>query len=113
MSGPIGSQQVVRLRAGSVLDGRHGGRARDWNNAQSLTINGVSVQPYATAESTLQAAYIADRLRVIAPAGTDLLETDRVVYDEVTYEVDGSAQSWHGLDGPEHHIELVIKRLAG
>jgi hypothetical protein len=113
MTGPLGSQQITRLRADTVPDGRHGGFYRDWDNAAATTIGGVSVQPYATAESTLEAAYVADRLHVYAPAGTDLQATDRVIYDGTTFEVDGDAQIWHGLAGPAHHVELVIKRLAG
>lgn len=109
----LGAQQVTRLRAVTVGDGRHGGSARDWPNATATVIDGVSVQPFATAESTLDAAYVADRLRVFASPGTDLLPTDRVVFDGVTYEVDGGAQPWHDLAGREDHVELVIKRLAG
>jgi hypothetical protein len=113
MTTALGAQQLIRVRASEVTDGRHGGRARDWKTADTEVIIGCNVQPFATAESTLQAAYVADRLRVFAPPGTDLLPTDRVIYDGVTFEVDGSAQRWHDFSGQEHHIELVIKRLAG
>jgi hypothetical protein len=109
----LGSQKITRVRATDVADGRHGGKARDWKSAEHAVIYGVSVQPFATAESTLQAAYVADRLRVFAPPGTDLLPTDRIIYDGTTYEVDGSAQRWHDAGGADHHLELIIKRLAG
>jgi hypothetical protein len=109
----LGGQEVTRLRAELVSDGRHGGPSRAWAHASSTAITGVSVQPFATAESTIDAAYIADRLRLFAPPGTDIVSTDRIVYDGVTYEVDGNAQPWHDLGGQAHHIELVIKRLAG
>jgi hypothetical protein len=109
----LGAQQITRVRATDLADGRHGGKARDWKTAAAEVIYGVSVQPFATAESTLQAAYVADRLKVFAPPGTDLLPTDRVIYEGTTYEVDGSAQRWQDAGGRDHHLEIIIKRLAG
>lgn len=108
-----GGQQVTRLRADLISDGRHGGLARDWPHAAAEVIDGVSVQPFATAESTLDAAYVADRLRLFAPPEADVASTDRIIYDGVTYEVDGSAQRWYDLAGRADHVEAVIKRLAG
>lgn len=108
-----GAEQITRLRAELVSGGRHGSQARDWANATSATITGCAVQPLMVAESPLDQAFIAQRLQVLAPPGVDLVATDRIVYAEVTYEVDGGAQHWRDQAGRPDHVELVIKRLAG
>lgn len=113
MTAPLGGQQITRLRAPAVSDGRHGGLARDWAAATATDITGVSVQPFATGETTLDQAYIRDRLRVFDSSGTDYEPTDRIVYEGDTYEVDGDPQPWTDLAGRASHVELVIKRLAG
>jgi hypothetical protein len=108
-----GSDHVTVLRA--PLDGtsRYAAQRRDWASATSHTLSGVSVQPMAATEATVDREYTATHLALYALPGADLLAADRVVWRGVTYEVDGPPATWFDLGGVADHVEAVIKRMAG
>lgn len=109
----IGSDTVTRVRAALGAPGRYGAEQRDWSAAATTTISGVSVQPVAATEATVDREYTATHLNLFAPPGTDLLATDRVVWRGVTYEIDGEPATWYDLGGRADHLEAVLKRMAG
>ena len=114
----LGSATITILRAPLVRSARTGEYTRDWDSATSTVVAGCSVQGFLLAEK-LAFEVMADRehakggLRVFAPAGTDVEETDRVVYSGKTYEVFGFPAKWYGFEGDEHHVEFVIRLREG
>lgn len=111
----IGGQTVTRLRAPLVVDVRYGGEHRDWPNAARLDIRGVSVQPHApTAEVDAGREYAETFARLFAPAGTDLVASDRVIVGgALTWELDGDAELWCDETGRPDHVEAILKRRTG
>lgn len=108
-----GSDQVTVLRAPLGDADRYAAQRRGWAAATSAVLTGVSVQPMAASETTVDREYTATRMNLYAPPGADLLATDRVVWQGVTYEVDGPPATWFDLNGVADHVAAVIKRLAG
>lgn len=47
------------------------------------------------------------------PAGADIHATDRIIWRDVTYAVDGDPAAWDDLDGTADHIEVQLRRVTG
>lgn len=108
-----GSDQVTVVRASLDDADRYGAQRRDWADATSTVLTGVSVQPMTATEATTDREYTATRMTLYAPPDADLRATDRVVWRGDTYEVDGPPMTWVDLGGVADHVEAVIKRMAG
>jgi len=84
---------VARQRAQTVDD--HGESIPDWSDAAEAEIDGCIVQPLTGEELLLNRDANKTLLKLWAPAGTDLLRTDRVKVGDHTYEV-SDIQEWSG-----------------
>lgn len=106
----IMQQSVTRLRASRVPDDR-GNQVDDWSTPTTVAIPGCSVQPGVTSEDRLNRDTTLIAYTVIAPAGIDVLSTDRIVYSGQTYEIDGEPERWE--TGILDHTTLYLKRWEG
>lgn len=104
------TQTVVRQRASTTED-VHGNQVPDWNSPTSVTIGGCSVQPGATEEDLGGREAVAIRWTILAPAGVDVLATDRIVVNGVPYSVDGEPARWG--TGVLDHTKIFLKRWEG
>jgi hypothetical protein len=81
------------------------------------TLTRVSLQPLLGTASTEANGADYDRTvtrwRLFAPAGTDLVTTDRIQQGSLDLEIDGEMVTWPGPDGQPHHIEVMLKRFGG
>lgn len=106
---------VIRIRAELITD-RYGNTTtvRDWDNAERVEIDGVSVQPGETVEFTGDRNTIDSLWRVITPRGrdADVERTDRMEVHGVLMEVDGDVARYT-LGGRIHHAEIRLRRLEG
>ena len=109
----IYSSTVTRLRADRLRDDAGLLQpTRDWENATTTEITGVSVQPVTTSETRDAGGVLTtDEWRLYGPRGVkvDLVNGDRVVWDGRTLDVIGEPQSWPGLTSGWHHSEIVLK----
>lgn len=105
----LGSQVVTVLRATATEDD-YGNPVRDWTTAAVVEVRGCSLQPLTGAEVTIGRDTVVPRWRLWAPAGTDLLASDRVRYDGVAYEVDGEPQRWDFP--PLSHVEALLRKAS-
>jgi hypothetical protein len=112
MSTP-GYETVTVLDAPLVTDSRHGTQRRDWTDATETELSGCSVQPWTADEATADREFTATHVRLFAPFGNLPYATSRIVYDGVTYEVDGEPARWRDDAGRPDHVEASLKRLAG
>ena len=48
-----------------------------------------------------------------APAAADIRDTDRIEYEGVTYDIDGSVERWPSPTGRLAHIEARLVRTEG
>ncbi|MFZ3595452.1 hypothetical protein [Streptomyces sp. BH104] len=78
------------------------------------TYTGVSVQPDYSEEATGDRASRVTGLRLITGRGRDidLLATDRVIFNGVTYNVDGEVGRYR-MGGRVHHVEARLILFAG
>lgn len=53
-------------------------------------------------------------VNVLAPAGTAVASTDRVILDDVTYEVVGQPIAWESsLTGRKPGVQIVLRKVVG
>lgn len=115
----LGADWIVVKDAPLVINSRHRNRERDWTAATVTAVSRCSVQPYLSvavgggAEDNEGREFTSTHMRLFAPPDTALSATSRVVYNGVTYEVDGEPARWRDLDGRPSHVEAALKRLAG
>jgi hypothetical protein len=104
----LGPHTVTVLHPTTDTDDGYGNASPDWDTAQQSSVTGCSVQPIPGTENLLDRDTIVSRWQMYAPDGTDLLATDRVVFDGDTYDVDGEVQRW-GFP-PLSHIVCLLRR---
>jgi Phage head-tail joining protein. len=103
---------VTVVRAELVDDG-YGNQVPDWANAARHVVLGCRVQPERGSEYTLDRDAIVTRWRLFAPAAADIRDTDRIEYEGVTYDIDGSVERWPSPTGRLAHIEARLVRTEG
>lgn len=108
----LGGDTIAVYRA-PLVPNRYGAQVRDWANAQMHTADGCQVQPLTATENTVDREYVASHAALFAPYDLDLLATDRVVCNNVTYDVDGEPARWRDDVGAPDHTEAMLKHLAG
>ena len=104
---------VVRQRATTTDDG-HGNLVGDWTTPNELSIAGCRVQPLSSQEvlEHREAGSEVEK-RLLMPPSSDLLTTDRVVFDSVTYEVEGAPLRHRSPTGVAAHDEALLRRFDG
>lgn len=68
------------------------------------------VQIAATAETTDNRDHVASIRVLFAPAGTDVVATDRVQHGDTVYDVDGDPSIYPGVLS---HLEANLRRVTG
>lgn len=102
-----GRRTVYRLRAPLVTDD-YNNQTRDWDNQERTPIHRCDLQPVDGDEVTTDRQATVTRWRFFAPAGTDLLSTDRVEDCGEVYEVDGDVQRWS--TGRRGYVTTLLRR---
>ena len=103
---------VVRLRPAFVDDG-HGNEEPDWGDVDELSITGCRVQPLSSEEVVaFRESGLEVTKRLLAPLGSDVLPTDRIVYGE-TYDVGNEPQGFRSPMGSADHDEILLRRADG
>lgn len=107
-------QVVTRLRA-TTAENRYGDKARQWANPDRLDITGCLVAPRTEGEDTANGREgVIVGLTVYAPAGADVLATDRVEIAGIVHTVEGQPGDWSGgLSAWRPGVEIRLKAVAG
>lgn len=102
----IGVRTVTRIRAPKVdrLKGDASGPPDE------LAIEGCVVMPRSSQEEGKGWVIISGRM-VVAPFGADVLATDRVRVDGVTWEVDGEPGDYENKRGKGKATMFYLKRV--
>lgn len=104
----LGPHRVVVVRAGEA-PGDYGNRTQaDWGNATEATVDGCSVQPVPAPEFSADRSTALTRWQVWAPATADVRATDRIVWNDNTYDVDGDPL--HYDFGAMGHLVINLRR---
>lgn len=108
------SGETVSVLRGNPATDRYNNTVIDWSSPASVDVAGCAVAPRASSEENAGRTAVIVGLSLYAPAGTDILPTDRVVVRGVTYEVDGEPGEWvNPLTGARPGIEVALKRVTG
>jgi len=114
MSKPISfwRQEIKRIRPGTKTS--RGSNVPDWDNTDELTISNCCVQPSDTALSQDgRVIAISEGLTAYLPKDSDVLEGDRIEYDNETYTIDGAPQKRISATGKLDHVQLRLVRWTG
>jgi len=107
----IAIDTVTRVRATTTTDS-HGNEIRSWATATTSDIVGCSMQPEDGSEIILGREEVVSRWQLFLPPNADLLPSDRVRFEGITYEVDGSVQKWPDIGGLGHK-SCLLKLVEG
>lgn len=102
----IATQTVTRLRATDGAPDTHGNVTQTWTD--SLTIEGCEVQPAPGSEYNDGRQTVITRWQWWGPIDADVESEDRIVFDDETFEVDGSVMKWPKV---LPHKTAVLKRV--
>lgn len=107
-------ETVTRLRAPLVTD-RYGSQVRDWANATRTDIPGGGLAPRPAGEEDGQGREgVIIGWTWFAPAGTDILATDRVEVRGEVHQVDGEPADWRSpFTGWHPGIAVNLRRVEG
>jgi hypothetical protein len=103
---------VTVLRAPIVQDD-YNNDVPDWPNATETAVTGCRVQPERGSEYTIDRDAVVTRWRLFGPDGMDIQDTDRIVHQGVTYDIEGSVERWPSPTGALAHIEARLMRVEG
>ena len=108
-------ETVTRLRAGVSVDPYSQEVTEDWSNPSSFDVAGCGFDPGSSGETLdLARNVLITQPKVYAPAGSDIVATDRLVVRGITYEVDGDVAEWRSpFTGWEPGIVVPLKRSEG
>lgn len=105
-------QSVRRIRPG--VKTVRGASVPDWDDTESETITGCSVQPSGTTLSQDgRILGISESFTLYLPPGSDVKEGDRIVYGSDTYVVSGVPRPWVSPTGALDNMQVTIERWAG
>ena len=110
----IANSTVLRLRGTKSQDSWNDS-ATDWSSPGTLIVGNCSVQPLPGDELTLGRESVVSRWTFLSgQAGADIRSSDRIRYDGVDYDIDGSVQKFtdttgNGLD----HLVAILRRVEG
>lgn len=111
----LGQDLVTRLRAPSST-GPDGLPVANWKSAEStwskVDYPGSSFQPLGSTEDVVAQQRTESTHKWFAPAGADVVATDRLRFGGLDYQVDGDPERWR-IGGREHHVEVLCFRIVG
>ena len=86
----------------------------DWNNATTAEITDCSWQPGSTSLSMDgRVLGISDGVTCYCPAGADVQEGDRIMYEGKTYVINGAPRVWTSPTGSRSNVQLNLERWQG
>lgn len=93
---------------------RNGKPMLDWSNATTVQVTKCHVQP-STTDRDLDGRQVSvsDEKTLYAPISADIDARDRILYEGVTYTINGEPQKWESPTGRVSQQQVRIKRWQG
>lgn len=107
----IAKDTVTRLRP--VFISARGTKERSWENADELEIGKCSFQATGTLSDFTNGYHTQTDATLYAPADSDIVANDRIVYEGITYEVLGETLKKIGVTGGLSHKVISLVRYKG
>lgn len=102
-----GAETIVRQRP------KRPGRFGDEDGPPDLqSIPGCFMIPRGSSETNVRETTVVTGMLLIAPPGADIKATDRIVYLDLTYQVEGDVGRYR-KGGREVAVQAALKRVTG
>lgn len=105
------TRDVTVLRA-ATSPNRYRNEVADWSNATETVTKGWLAQTSSTEPASAGRDPEVTLWHLYLPADTEIVAADRIVVDDVTYEVIGPPNRAR-TPGAEHHVEATVRLVAG
>lgn len=103
---------VTRVRPSTTTS--RGSTIPDWSTTDSKQISGCHMQPGSTSLSLDgRVLGISDGYTCYMPADADVKAGDHIVFNGLTYEINGDIRWWPSASGTMDHIQLNLMRWVG
>ena len=111
---PLGDTTVVIIRAPLELDPRDNSLWRNWDAAVHTTVEKCMVEPFPLAEKlnfeiNKDREFAQSAVRIYMPPNSDVLYTDRILYDGYEWNVLGHPGKWVAFSGVADHIAVIAQ----
>lgn len=108
----LGTDTITIIEPGDKTD--HGNTIDDWATpASTTTVSNCYVELSVTAEDLVNRDAALAAGTAFTPKGTACSNRAHVVYDGVTYAVDGKALELHSYSGRIDYVPIPLKRWEG
>jgi hypothetical protein len=108
----LGDQSITILRAGTTTDSHNDG-VPDWDTPSSTIISNCYVEQGTTDEQLINRDTVEILWTVYAPPGIDVLATDRIVFEGITYDIDGQPGVNRSFTRKLDYTGIALKRWEG
>ena len=103
---------VKRIRPGTIE--RRGSIEPDWEHATEKEISGCSMQPGSTTLSQDgRVLGISDGYTCYMPPGSDVTAGDKIVFNNLDYQVIGEPRPWTSPTGMVSSLQIQLERWSG
>ena len=110
---PSFCKDTVTVKRAALVDSR-GTKVLDWSNPTTKTVKGCSVQPSTSTRDfdgrTLQ---VSEEWVLYAPPGSDIEAGDRIEWNGLTFEINGSPMPWQSPTGRVSHVWARLAEWSG
>jgi head-tail adaptor len=103
------SEQVIVIHPGVATDA-YGNPVPSWASGAASGMVPAAVQQSGGAEQTTDRDTPVSDWLLVVPADTDLSAYDRVLWQDLTFEVVGRPAPWSTPRGP-HHLEARLRLI--
>lgn len=103
---------IIRLRPGETE--KRGSIVPDWDNPQTLSVSGCSMQPSSTSLSQDgRVLGITEGYTCYLPPGTDVAAGDKIRFENKDYQIIGEPRTWTSPTGRVNSIQVQLERWKG
>lgn len=114
----LGTDTIIVVRAGQSTGEEDAYGTPILGDPTRTPIEGCNVQPFVsrnTSETqTPTEDLVVSKWRLFAPAGSDILPTDKIEFGSLELQVDGELMPWGGDQyDDDGYVETYLKRWSG
>ena len=88
---------------------KRGTQVRDWEHVSIIPVTRCSFQPVSSDTAwTDPSQAVTSTYRLFMPPGTDVMASDRIMVDGVSYAINGAPHVWESPTGAVSHVSVDI-----
>ena len=112
VSNLLGKNTIIIIRATLITDSRDNTLYRDWDNTTQTVVKNCMVEPFPMAEKlnfedSRDREFARSACRFYLPRDTDIVYTDRILFDTFEWQVLGHPGIWYDFKAFRHHKTAI------